>query len=297
MTDGRYRMVGIGEVLWDLLPTGKQLGGAPANFAYIAGQLGDKGIVASRVGNDGPGIEIIERLKSFGLDCEGIQRDERHPTGSVLINVENGQPFYDIVEGVAWDFLKLTNAWLEIAQSADAVCFGSLAQRCESSRKAIRTFVSSTKESALRIFDVNLRQRYFSSEILKTSLELANVCKLNHEELPIVGGLIGNRNLSPIDSAKLLREQFELKLVCITRGAEGSLLVSENEVSEIPGLHVEVKDTIGAGDAFTAAMTHGLLRDWNLDMVNEKANEVGAFVASRSGAMPKFPENAVFGHS
>lgn len=297
MTDGSYKMVGIGEVLWDLLPMGKQLGGAPANFAYIAGQLGNKGIVASRVGNDGPGVEIIERLKSFGLDCEGIQLDEHHPTGSVLVNIENGQPVYDIVEGVAWDFLELTNAWLEIAQNADAVCFGSLAQRSEISREVIRAFVSSTKENALRIFDVNLRQRYFSSEILKTSLELANVCKLNHEELPMVSGLIGNRNLSPIDSAKLLLEEFELKLVCITRGAEGSLLISENEVSEIPGLHVEVKDTIGAGDAFTAAMTHGLLRDWNLDMVNEKANEVGAFVASRSGAMPKFPENAVFGHS
>jgi fructokinase len=278
-----FNIIGLGEVLWDLLSAGKQLGGAPANFAYTAKQLGNNGIVCSRIGDDDFGKEILERISG-----DYIQVDETKQTGIVNVSLENGQPSYEIVENVAWDFLELTENWREIAEKADAVCFGSLAQRNEISRKTIREFVGLTKD--LRIFDVNLRQKYFNEEILQASLNLANVCKLNHEELPIVAELIGVEGDSVIETANILRQKFDLKLLCVTRGGNGSLLIAENETSEFDGIQIQVADTIGAGDAFTAGMTHGLLRGWDLDKINEFANKVGAFVASKTGAMPDFSE-------
>lgn len=284
----QFTVVGLGEVLWDLLPTGKQPGGAPANFAYTARQLGNTGTIAGRVGDDGTGVELIEELNARGLDCSGIQLDGYHPTGSVLVNIENGKPVYRIVEDVAWDFLEFSDAWRKIAHSANAVCFGSLAQRNDIAGKTVRAFVGSTNADCLRIFDVNLRQNYFNDEVLRASLNLANVCKLNHEELPIVSEMLLGETASPIEAAKKLKEQFGLNLICVTRGPAGSILISENDVSEFAGIKAEVKDTIGAGDAFTAAMAHGLLRNWKLDEINVFANRVGAFVASHTGAMPEF---------
>ena len=170
-----FNIIGLGEILWDKLPTGKQLGGAPANFAYTSKQLGNNGLIFSRIGNDELGKEILEQLNAKNLSADNIQIDEKNQTGIVNVTLENGQPSYEIVENVAWDNLELSENWREIAKKTDAVCFGSLAQRNEVSRKTIREFVSLTK--GLRIFDVNLRQKYFSSEILRESLTLANVCK------------------------------------------------------------------------------------------------------------------------
>ena len=283
-----FNIIGLGEILWDKLPTGKQLGGAPANFAYTSKQLGNNGLIFSRIGNDELGKEILEQLNAKNLSADNIQIDEKNQTGIVNVTLENGQPSYEIVENVAWDNLELSENWREIAKKTDAVCFGSLAQRNEVSRKTIREFVSLTK--GLRIFDVNLRQKYFSSEILRESLTLANVCKLNHEELPTVAELLEIKGNNLIETAQNLREKFDLKLLCVTRGSNGSLLITENEFSENVGLKIIVKDTIGAGDAFTAGMTHGILNGWELDKINEFANKVGAFVASNTGAMPSFAE-------
>lgn len=281
-----FKIIGIGEILWDCLPKGKQLGGAPANFAYTSNQLGNKGIICSRIGNDGFGKEILSQLEGKKLTSDSIQIDQKKQTGIVNVEFKEGQPSYEIVEDAAWDFLELTEKWCEIAQKADAVCFGSLAQRNEVSGKTIREFVGLVK--GLRIFDVNLRQGYFSVDVLEKSFELANVVKLNHEELPVIVKLLNINGSSVQICLEKLIQKFELNLICLTRGANGSLLKTKKEISEHQGLRIKVADTIGAGDAFTAGMTHGLLRDWELERINEFANRVGAFVASNTGAMPDF---------
>ena len=288
MTEKQFKIVGLGEVLWDVLPTVKQLGGAPANFAYVSTQLGNRGLAASRVGRDENGAEISRLLKEKKVDVSCLQIDDNKPTGTVKVSLENGQPSYEIIENAAWDYLELTENWRDLARKCDAVCFGTLAQRNEFSRRTIQEFVGLTK--GLKIFDVNLRQNYFSAEIIRDSLSLANVAKLNHDELPIIAEMLAITGDNQLETAKNLREKFGLKFLCVTRGANGSLLISENNFSENAGLKITVKDTIGAGDAFTAAMTHGILRDWKLDEINEFANKVGSFVASNTGAMPDFSE-------
>ena len=291
MTDKQLTTVGLGEVLWDVLPGGKQLGGAPANFAYVSNALGNNGIVLSRVGNDEFGSEILDELNDKNLSTEYVEIDAKKPTGIVNVKLENGQPTYEIVENVAWDFLELSENWRKIAAKTDAVCFGSLAQRGELSRQTIREFVGLT--NGLKIFDVNLRQNYYSVDVIRESFALANVAKLNHDELPIIAKMLEISGENQFETAKNLRQKFDLKFLCVTRGANGSLLISENNFSENAGLKITVKDTIGAGDAFTAAMTHGILRGWELDKINEFANKVGAFIASNTGAMPSFEKYEV----
>ena len=287
MNEKRFKIVGLGEVLFDILPSQqKMLGGAPANFAYVSTQLGNQGVVLSRVGNDDDGKKILDQLQVKNLLSENIQIDRTHQTGTVNVALRNGQPSYEIVENVAWDFLELSENWRKIAENADAVCFGSLAQRSEIAQKTILKFVALT--NGLRIFDVNLRQNYFSAGILRQSLQLANVVKLNHEELPVIAEMFAIKDERLVDLAEKLGQMFGLNLVCVTCGANGSFLIKTNQVSENAGLKVRVKDTIGAGDAFTAGMTHGLLRGWDLDKTNEFANRVGAFVAAQTGAMPDF---------
>lgn len=288
MLNKRHIVVGLGELLWDLLPAGRQLGGAPANFAYITSLLGDEGIPASRLGQDALGEEAILRLRELGLPTAFIQEDVDHLTGTVQIEVDAaGQPRFEISESVAWDFLEWTPQWQRLAQQADAVCFGSLAQRSEHSRVTIRKFVLAAQQrNALRIFDVNLRQNFFTAQVLAESMRLATLVKLNHEELPRLMRLFELDHHREEDSARRLLSLHDLKLVCITRGNGGSLLVSAAECSEHPGFKVKVADTVGAGDAFTAALVHGYLRGTSLAQINENANRVGAWVASHSGATP-----------
>ena len=287
MLSKRHIVVGLGELLWDLFPAGQQLGGAPANFAYITSLLGDEGIPASRLGRDSLGLDAIHRLGELGLFTEFIQKDTDHPTGTVKVEVDRtGQPRFEISESVAWDFLEWTPQWQNLAQQADAVCFGSLAQRSEQSRTTIRRFLAASRKDAVRIFDVNLRQNFYTVEILAESMKLATVVKLNHEELPIIMRSFELENRGEEDSARQLLSSHELKLVCVTRGNAGSLLVSANERSEHPGFKVKVADTVGAGDAFTAALVHGYLRGTPLAQINDSANRVGAWVASQSGATP-----------
>lgn len=293
----KYTVVGLGELLWDLLPTGRQLGGAPANFAYITSLLGDEGIPASRIGQDSLAAEAIQRLAQLGLPTKFIQRDADHPTGTVKVEVDRtGQPRFEISESVAWDFFAWTPQWQSLAQQADAVCFGSLAQRAENSRATIRTFLRGMRPDAVRIFDVNLRQDFYTAQILAESMKFASLIKLNHEELPKImrtlefeSHTLDNQDLenhAEESSARRLLSAHNLKLVCVTRGTNGSLLVSADESNEHPGFKVKVADTVGAGDAFTAALVHGYLRGTPLAQINETANRVGAWVASQSGAMP-----------
>ncbi len=279
--------MGLGELLWDILPSGKQLGGAPANFAYITSLLGDEGIPASRLGQDALGAGAILRLRELALPTAFIQEDAEHPTGTVQVEVDAaGQPRFEISESVAWDFLEWTPQWQRLAQQTDAVCFGSLAQRSERSRSTIRRFLLASRPNAVRVFDVNLRQNFYTAQVLAASMKLATVVKLNHEELPKIMRLFELEHHGEEDSARRLLSLHDLKLACITRGDRGSLLLSADECSEHPGFRVKVADTVGAGDAFTAALVHEYLRGTPLTQINENANRVGAWVASQSGATP-----------
>jgi fructokinase len=287
MLNRRHIVVGLGELLWDLFPTGQQLGGAPTNFAYITSLLGDEGIPASRLGQDSLGANAMHRLGELNLSTEFIQKDADHPTGTVKVEVNRaGQPRFEISESVAWDFLAWTPQWQKLAQQADAVCFGSLAQRSEQSRTTIRNFLMALRKNAVRVFDVNLRQNFYTTQVLAESMKLATVVKLNRDELPIIMRSFELESRGEEDSARQLLSSHEVKLVCVTRGNEGSLLVSADERSEHPGFKVKVADTVGAGDAFTAALVHGYLRGTLLAQINETANRVGAWVASQSGATP-----------
>jgi fructokinase len=280
-------IVGIGEILWDMLPEGKQLGGAPANFAYHASQLGDSGIVASRVGTDELGKEIIETVSKLNLPTQHIQTDEIVPTGTVAIEVDQrGQPKYTITEEVAWDYLEWTNEWEVLAEQCDAVCFGSLAQRSGQSLHTIRRFLRATSCECVRVFDVNLRQAYFTADRINEGLLLADIVKLNDQELPHVMRLLGLKNQNLKTNIRMLLETFGLKLVCLTRGHLGCMLMTEQKTVEHAGFKVKVADTVGAGDAFTAALVYHYLRGTPLEKMAEAANRLGSLVASKPGATP-----------
>jgi fructokinase len=287
MKRDQYKIVGLGELLWDLLPAGQQLGGAPANFAYISTLLGNEGIVASRVGNDNLGDEAARLLAGIGVNTDFIQRDPLHPTGTVQVEVDHaGQPKFEIGEGVAWDFLHWTPAWEQLASEADAICFGSLAQRSAMSRATIRKFLRASRKEAVRVFDVNLRQAFYSKEVLAESMQAADIAKLNHEELPRLTELFGLPLRDEIAAADALAHLYHLKLICVTRGNRGSLLIGGGSLNEHPGHRVRVADTVGAGDAFTASLVREYLRGSSLPTMNEAANRIGAWVASQVGAMP-----------
>src|ERR1700733_7862950 len=283
---------GLGEILWDLFPAGRQLGGAPANFAYITSLLGNRGITASRLGQDDLGRAATVRLKELGLDTMFLQKDPQHPTGTVRVYVDQkGQPCFEISQSVAWDFLEWTPQWQELAAEADAVCFGSLAQRSPQSQSTIRSCLRATRPQCLRVFDVNLRQKFFDAAVLDESMKMASIVKLNHEELPKIMRLLqGDGELreheSQESSARHLLDLYQLRLVCVTRGNEGSLLMTSTERSVHAGFRVKVADTVGAGDAFTAALVCEYLRGASLAQMNEAANHVGAWVASQNGATP-----------
>ncbi len=306
----KKKVVGLGEVLWDLLPERTCMGGAPANFAYITTLMGDQGIVASRVGEDAHGLEALRRMEELGLDIDHVQTDRERATGTVKVELDGkGVARFEIAQPVAWDSLQWSPEWQRLAETADAVCFGSLAQRSEESRATIHRFLGATTPGAVKVFDVNLRQAYYSQEILAESMRLADIVKLNDEELPKIMSL-GNfphsfSHQGELMSARWLIETYDLKLVCITRGAQGSLLVHKSElgvnVSEHAGFRVRVADTVGSGDAFTAGLVHEYLLGvplgrLDLDGMNEVANRVGAWVASEAGAMP-VPKHGKLEHS
>ena len=292
-----HLILGIGELLWDVLPEGLKLGGAPANFAVMAGQLGNHAAILSRIGRDQLGRQAIDRLDSLPVDASCLEVDPVHETGRVTVSLADGEPRYMIHQPAAWDYLELSDEWVRLAERADAICFGSLAQRNLESRQTIQTLVAQTSAACIRVFDVNLRAPFYSGEVIQESLELATVLKMNEDELPQVLSLLGlpwdeepERERLRLNAARLLGEFPGLEMVAVTRGSQGSLLVRREEWSEHPGFPVNVLDRIGAGDAFTAAIAHYLLRGADLATLNEAGNRWGGWVASQTGAMPPLPE-------
>lgn len=287
----RFKVVSVGEVLWDLFPEGALMGGAPANVGIHARALGADARLVSRVGRDELGDEIVRRFAERGFPTDTIQRSDTAPTGTVDVQVDSaGQPHFTICENVAWDAIAADESALEAVRGADAVCFGSLTQRCEASREAIHTLVSATDEKALRIFDVNLRAPFISREIIEASLTIANVLKLNDTEVPVLAEMFGLAGADDEALAGALAKRFNLSVVACTRGARGSMIWTRDHISTHPGVPVQVRDTVGAGDAFTAALMLGLLRKRSLDEINQHANEVAAFVCSQPGATPLLPD-------
>lgn len=285
-----FKILGIGEVLWDLLPSGPQLGGAPANFACHARALGAQAAVVTRVGNDNFGRTILERFQHLDIADGTLQMDDEAPTGTVTVSLSgNGIPHFTIHQGVAWDQLVVTPKALKTVREADAICFGTLAQRGEPSRTSIQRLVAAASASALRIFDINLRQHYFSPDVIEASLRLANVLKLNDGELPVLAGLFKLTG-STRNQMEQLAQKFSLQLVALTRGPAGSLLFQGGKWSDCPSQLVEIVDTVGAGDAFTAALAMGLLCKMDLDEMNQFADEVAGYVCSHAGATPPLPK-------
>jgi fructokinase len=287
VTQSPLLIVGLGELIWDLLPEGKQLGGAPTNFAYISRLLGNETTVASRIGKDELGHEALQRLERMGISTRSLQLDGQHPTGTVRVRVdEHGEARFAVNEGSAWDYLELSGEWEELASMADAICFGTLGQRHEQARKCITGFLKLTRARAVRVFDVNLRHSFFTPGMLSESLKLATIVKLSSEELSTVGGMLGLTESTEEALGKRLIAIFELELVAITRGGNGSLLVTDKDAISHPGVRVKVVDTIGAGDAFTATLAHYYLRRAPLKTISEAANRIGAWVTTQAGATP-----------
>ena len=293
MPTRRFSVAGLGEILWDLLPTGRKLGGAPANFAYHAHVLGLESSVVSCVGDDEQGREIVERLARLGLDVAYLAVSPGQRTGTVAVELnDRGQPTFIIHEGVAWDAIPWTPELGRLAARVDAVCFGSLCQRSAPSRSTVQHFLTCTRPECLRVFDINLRQAYFTEDVVRNSLELADVLKLNDDELPVVTRLLSLRGEGD-DVLLNLLEGFGLQAVALTKGAAGSVLRTREERSEHPGFTVDVVDTVGAGDAYTAALILGLLEGRAIPSINAMANRLGAHVCTGEGATPPVHPNVL----
>lgn len=283
-------IAGIGEVLWDVVGNAETLGGAPVNFAYHARQLGCEACAISSIGYDQRGDRALQILAENGVDVSHITRVEEAPTGYVQARVDSaGVADYEFPDSVAWDRIRIDPLTEELAARIDAVCFGSLAQRSELSRTTIAGYLQQLPSQVLKIYDLNLRQSFYSAEIIRSSLRSANILKLNDDEIDLVAGLEGLEG--GLDKQmRQLAGRYDLSLVILTRGPQGSLLVSLDEVSEHPGCQVEIVDTIGAGDSFTAVIAVGMLKGYSLDKINEHANLVAAYVCGRHGAMVPLPE-------
>lgn len=285
-----HTLVGLGEALWDLLPSAKHLGGAPLNFAYIASLLGENAIVATRIGNDVLGREIETVLRARNLDLSGIQIDHELPTGTVGVSFKDGQPQYEISEPVAWDALEWSPKWREIAAKCDAVCFGSLAQRAPKSRGTVENFLENTRPDCLRVFDINLRRPFYSREVIESSLAMTTILKMNDQELPEVAAMLGLSRDSTEAEMLALLDKFGLKMVFVTRGERGAMAITADGMVEHPGFSVQVSDTIGAGDAFTAAAIHCVLCGMSLEKTIVFPNQWASWVASQAGGMPAITE-------
>jgi fructokinase len=282
----RFKVAGIGEVLWDQLPQGDVLGGAPANVAYHAGQLGAESYIISAVGKDDLGNEIIFRLPAKNINL--LISRVAYPTGTVKVTLdEKGVPDFVITKDVAWDYIELTNDTISLAKQLDAVCFGSLAQRNTVSHNAIVRFVNLVPDNSLKIFDINLRQHFYDKELINELLMVSNILKINDDELLIISRLFGWEGDEEYICRKLI-DNYGLKLLAYTCGTKGSYLYSKDEKSFLKTPVVKVKDTIGAGDSFTAALMVSLLNGDTLSKCHALAVEISAFVCENAGAMPEY---------
>lgn len=281
-------IVGLGEALWDCLPEGRKLGGAPANFAYHVSQFGYDAYAVSAVGNDGLAKETLAEFDTKGLKYEMPQVD--FPTGTVQVQLdEAGVPTYDIKEGVAWDNIPFTPRLEEMAHQCRAVCFGSLAQRHEVSRQTIYKFLDTTPKNCLRIFDINLRQNFYSKEVIRESLKRCNVLKINDEELVIIGRMFGYPGLDFENKCWLILGKYDLDMLVLTCGVNGSYVFTPGAMYFQETPKVEVADTVGAGDSFTGSFVSSILSGKPVQEAHRIAVNVSAFVCTQNGAMPRVP--------
>lgn len=292
-------VVGIGEVLWDILPEGRKIGGAPANFAYHVSQFGLQSYVASAVGDDALGREILDELRAKGLN--NLTATVPHPTRTVNVAIDShGIPQYSITENVAWDNIPFTTKLESLARHTRAVCFGSLAQRSAVSRATIHRFIDAMPQDSktLIVFDANLRQSYYDKDVLEQSLRHCNVLKINDEELPVITRIMDGTSIGAQPfcqetfsryAAKIL-DRYGLKMVILTCGTDGSHIFTQTATSFLPTPKVAVADTVGAGDSFTAAFVACLLKGMSLADAHRKAVDVAAYVCTQSGAMPTIPK-------
>lgn len=282
-------IVGIGEVLWDVFPTGKKLGGAPANFAYHVSQFGLEGLAVSAVGRDELGEETINALDEHGLHYH-IDRVEE-PTGTVQVSLDGkGVPRYEIKTGVAWDNIPYTKELAAIAADTKAVCFGSLAQRSEVSRQTIEWFLDAVPEDCLKVFDINIRQEFYSKEVLEESLKRADILKINEDEIVLVARLFSIPGLSFEDICLHIIGTYSLKMLILTCGATGSYVFHENGISYLTTPKVKVADTVGAGDSFTGAFVASILAGKTVGEAHQLAVNASAYVCTQTGAMPVIPD-------
>ncbi len=283
-------IVGLGEILWDIFPEYKRTGGAPVNVAFHASRLRNNGIPASRIGNDEDGKELLSVLSSHSIDTSYIQLDDVAPTGTVEVSIRNGEASYIIHENVAWDRLSLTTEWQELAERADAICFGTLAQRDPVSRKTIHSFLSSSTGQCLKVADINLREPHYSREIIESTMQMADVVKMNQQEWQQLEEMFN------VDDLKSwLFNEINVRFICLTKGIEGAELMTPDQhlVEPVHPVDSINGDSVGAGDAFTASLTHHLLRNSPLDVGISAATRYAAHVAARKGAMPDLPDAVI----
>ena len=284
----RY-IVGLGEALWDVLPEGRKLGGAPANFAYHAAQFGLDTIAISALGEDKLAEETIEALNEHNLNY--LMPRVPYPTGTVQVTLTgDGIPTYDIKENVAWDNIPLTDEMLEIAKNARAVCFGSLAQRNVVSRENIHKFLDATPKDCVKIFDINLRQQFYTKEVIKESLKRCNILKINDEELVLIGRMFGYPGLDIENKCWLILGKYNLDMLVLTCGTNGSYVFTPGQMSFQETPKVEVADTVGAGDSFTGSFVGSILNGKPVPEAHKTAVHVSAFVCTQNGAMPVVPD-------
>ena len=291
-------VVGMGEALWDVLPEGKKIGGAPANFAYHVSQFGLDSRVVSAVGDDKLGMEILDNFRAKKLNT--MVEIVPYPTGTVQVELDaEGVPCYDIKEGVAWDNIPFTPALEGLARQTRAVCFGSLAQRSVVSRETINRFLDAMPdgEGQYKIFDINLRQGFYTKEILCNSMRKCNILKINDEELVTISRMFGYPGIDLQDKCWILLAKYNLKMLILTCGVNGSYVFTPGEVSFVETPKVEVADTVGAGDSFTAAFVASILKGLPIPEAHKLAVETSAFVCTQNGAMPVLPERLPGGFS
>ena len=287
----RY-VVGLGEALWDVLPEGKKLGGAPANFAYHSGQFlgSDNTIAISALGEDKLGDETIDAIKEHSLNY--LMPRVPYPTGTVQVTLTgDGIPTYDIKENVAWDNIPYTDEMKEIAKNARAVCFGSLAQRNVVSRENIHKFLDDTPDDCMKIFDINLRQQFYTKEVIQESLKRCNVLKINDEELVLIGRMFGYPGLDIENKCWLILGKYNLDMLVLTCGTNGSYVFTPGQMSFQETPKVEVADTVGAGDSFTGSFCGSILNGKTVAEAHKTAVKVSAFVCTQNGAMPVVPDS------
>lgn len=284
------KIVGFGEALWDIFKESRKIGGAPANFAYHVAQWGLESCAVSAVGKDRLGDDIVAEFDRNNL-MYYLERVD-YPTGVVNVTLdENGIPSYEIKEGVAWDNIPLTSELEDLAKDCQAVCFGSLAQRAEVSRRTIRTFIQMMPEESLKIFDINLRQHFYTKEIICESMEMADILKINDEEIEVVAEMLAIAGLSQQELCTILLDRFSLKMVILTCGEKGSYVLTKDQSSWIDTPKVDVVSTVGAGDSFTGTFIASILKGKTIRQAHEAAVKVSAYVCTCQGAMPEIPND------